>query len=74
MTPKTFSPRALGGFSLVEMLTVVSVIGLLTALVLPSVQGLQKAGNFTQSVYGFADSLNFARTYAWQIARMSMWE
>jgi prepilin-type N-terminal cleavage/methylation domain-containing protein len=52
------------GFTLVELLTVLAIITILAVLAAPSIQGLQKAGGFTKSVYDLADSLNLARSYA----------
>ncbi len=52
------------GFTLVEMLTVVSIAALLAVLSLPALQGLQTAGGFDKSVYAMVDSLNLARSYA----------
>jgi prepilin-type N-terminal cleavage/methylation domain-containing protein len=52
------------GFTLVELLTVLTIVTILAVLATPSIQGLQKAGGFTKSVYDLADSLNLARSYA----------
>src|ERR1700734_3542471 len=52
------------GFSLVELLTVISIAGILAILTVPAVQGLQQAGGFNKSVYAMSDSLNLARSYA----------
>jgi prepilin-type N-terminal cleavage/methylation domain-containing protein len=52
------------GFTLVELLTVISIASILAILSLPAVQGLQKAGSFNKAVYTMADSLQFARSYA----------
>jgi prepilin-type N-terminal cleavage/methylation domain-containing protein len=53
-----------GGFTLVELLTVLAIAAILAILTLPAVEGLQKAGGFNKSVYALADSLNLARSYA----------
>jgi prepilin-type N-terminal cleavage/methylation domain-containing protein len=53
-----------GGFTLVEMLTVVSIAAILAILSVPALQGLQTAGGFDKSTYALADSLNLARSYA----------
>jgi prepilin-type N-terminal cleavage/methylation domain-containing protein len=52
------------GFTLVEMLTVVSIAAILAILSVPALQGLQSAGGFDKSIYALADSLNLARSYA----------
>jgi prepilin-type N-terminal cleavage/methylation domain-containing protein len=52
------------GFSLVELLSVLAVASLLAVLSVPAIQGLNQASGFDKSVYAFADSLNFARSYA----------
>jgi len=52
------------GFTLVELLTVLAIITILAVMATPAIQGLQKAGGFTKSVYDLSDSLNLARSYA----------
>jgi prepilin-type N-terminal cleavage/methylation domain-containing protein len=52
------------GFTLIELLTVIAIITILAVVATPAIQGLQKAGGFTKSVYDLADSLNLARSYA----------
>src|ERR1700678_1134106 len=52
------------GFTLMEMLTVISIAAILAVLTVPAMQGLQTAGGFDKSVYAMADSLNLARSYA----------
>lgn len=49
---------------MVELLTVIAIITILAVVATPAIQGLQKAGGFTKSVYDLADSLNLARSYA----------
>jgi len=49
---------------LVELLVVVALIGILTALALPSLQGLQRSGGFNKNVFQLADDIHLARTYA----------
>jgi len=52
------------GFTLIEMLTVVALTAILAVLATPALQGLQTAGGFDKSLYGIADSLNLAHSYA----------
>jgi len=61
---KTLRREADGGFTLVEILVVISIAGILALVSVPAIQGLQQAGGFDKSVYTMSDSLNFARAYA----------
>jgi prepilin-type N-terminal cleavage/methylation domain-containing protein len=56
--------RAVRGFTLVEILTVLSIVAILAVLSMPAVSGLQQSGNFDKSLYSISDSLNLARSYA----------
>jgi prepilin-type N-terminal cleavage/methylation domain-containing protein len=62
--PPFFRHARKAGFTLVELLVVIAIIAILTVLALPAIQGLQKGGSFTQSVYSISDSFNLARSYA----------
>jgi prepilin-type N-terminal cleavage/methylation domain-containing protein len=64
MKIRTLSTKKKGGFTLVELLTVLSITAILAVLTVPAIQGLQSAGGFNKSVYAMADSLNLARSYA----------
>ena len=59
----TCRPKA-NGFTLVELLVVLSIIVILSLVALPAIQSLQKAGGFTQAVYDISDSFNLSRSYA----------
>ncbi len=61
---KTVACRSSQGFTLVEMLTVISIAGILAVLTIPAIQGVQQAGEFDKALYGVSDSLNLARAYA----------
>jgi prepilin-type N-terminal cleavage/methylation domain-containing protein len=64
MKIRTVSTKKNGGFTLVELLTVLSITAILAVLTVPAMQGLQSAGGFDKSVYAMADSLNLAHAYA----------
>jgi type II secretory pathway pseudopilin PulG len=51
-------------FTLVELLTVVSIMLIMITLVLPSVVNLNAAGNITTAAYQVSDILQSARSYA----------
>lgn len=64
---KMFSRRpgfARAAFTLVEMLTVMSVIVILLGLVAPAVIGIGGSGDFTMAAGGIANTLEQARSYA----------
>ncbi len=52
------------GFTLLELLIVVSVIGLLLVLVAPAFTSIKHGSDFTDSIYGIQGVLESARTYA----------
>jgi prepilin-type N-terminal cleavage/methylation domain-containing protein len=64
MKIRTVSSKKNGGFTLVELLTVLSITAILAVLTVPAMQGLQSASGFNKSVYAMADSLNLAHAYA----------
>lgn len=52
------------GFSLLELLTVIAVISLLAALVMPAVSGVSRAYNLTAGTEAFLSQINLARQEA----------
>ena len=58
------SNRSDHGFSLIELLVVVAIIGLLSAVTLPSLKGLNKSNALSTTNRQLVDDLNLARTMA----------
>lgn len=52
------------GFTLVEMLTVIVIVGIMLALTLPAVTNLMKSGNVSAAARHVSNTLNLARQYA----------
>src|SRR5277367_4533893 len=53
-----------GAFTLVELLVVLCIVGILAALVAPSLQGVFRAGSFSREVNQLTDDILLARSYA----------
>jgi prepilin-type N-terminal cleavage/methylation domain-containing protein len=53
-----------GGFTLLELLIVVGIMGLLLVLLAPAFTNLKSGSDFTNAVYGIQGVLESARTYA----------
>ncbi|HZS57149.1 MAG TPA: prepilin-type N-terminal cleavage/methylation domain-containing protein [Bryobacteraceae bacterium] len=53
-----------GGFTLLELLIVISIIALLMVLIAPAFTNLKSAGDVTSAAYTIKGVLDTARTYA----------
>src|SRR4249920_3013386 len=53
-----------GAFTLLELLVVLAIIGILTAVALPSMKGLQKSNVMTAASQQLVDDIGLARQYA----------
>src|SRR6185436_602153 len=51
-------------FTLLELLVVLAIIGILTAVALPSMKGLQKSNIMTSASQQLVDDIGLARQYA----------
>jgi prepilin-type N-terminal cleavage/methylation domain-containing protein len=56
--------RGEGGFTLLELLVVMSIIAILMVLVAPAFTNMKSGNDFTDAVYGIQGLLENARTYA----------
>ena len=63
MNPVAIS-RTRPGFSLIELLVVVAIGGLLTAVAIPAFSSIKRGADVGQSAYQIADLLESARTHA----------
>ncbi len=64
MKTRNLSRARAKGFTLMELLTVISIGCILAMLTVPAVQGLQKGFDFDRSLSAMVDSFNLARSYA----------
>jgi prepilin-type N-terminal cleavage/methylation domain-containing protein len=64
MNPDFLTIRAKRGFSLIELLTVLAIIGLLVGMSGPMLSGLMQSGNANRAISGTASVLDLARQYA----------
>lgn len=56
--------RSVPGFTLVELLVVMAILGVLLGFIVPAVSSLKGAGDVSKAVYGIADIFEQARAYA----------
>lgn len=57
-------PPTIAGFTLIELMAAVAVIGVLAALAVPSFQGMLERNRLKQAVEGLKSDMQFARTEA----------
>lgn len=57
-------PKSVWGFTLLELLIVVGIIGLLLVLIAPAFTSMKSGSDFTDAIYGIQGVLESARTYA----------
>ena len=62
--PSSIQTKALRGFSLIELLVVVSIIGLLASITLPAMKGLGKSNSLMATNRQLLDDLAMARLMA----------
>lgn len=60
----TAERRAEGAFSLIELLSVMAIIGMLTAAVIPAMNSIKSGGGVTSVAYDISSTLEQARAYA----------
>ena len=56
--------RAASAFSLIELLSVMAIIGMLTAAVVPAVNSIKQGGGVSSAAYDISSTLEQARSYA----------
>jgi len=62
--PRQRDPESIRGFTLLELLIVVGIIGLLLVLIAPAFTYMKSGSDFNNGVYGIQSVLENARTYA----------
>jgi prepilin-type N-terminal cleavage/methylation domain-containing protein len=56
--------RAVGAFSLIELLSVMAIIGMLTAAVIPAMNSIKQGSGVSTAAYDISSTLEQARAYA----------
>jgi len=58
------STRSIPGFTLVELLTVIALMSIMMAMLVPALTGIKGAGDVTKAAFDVAGTLEQARAYA----------